>query len=123
MTKEQRVVLPLMAFTLMSLAFLFSVSYTGASMSGVERPMVDYTAYVVPQSFNDTLTTVGSTFAWAVGSTVQQSKGPVMAFLGVDDSQNVDSQYSELGFTSHVNANGEVLGAYQVNSNYTNSGN
>ena len=123
MTHEQKIVAPLLTVTMMSLALLFGVSYTNASLYGSSRSVPDYTQALVPVSFNSTLTTIGTTFAWAVQSSVTQAQAPVMAFLGLDSTgytNAIPQRYAEVNqLPNHASA---VLGASTQNPQYSEPG-
>lgn len=127
MTKEQKVEMPLLVAAVFSLAFLFSVSYTNASFTALERPLPDpFAPENISPKFAYFLETVSENMEWAVETAAAEAKGPVLAFLGLEDYQFGQPRHTSLASQAQLRILGQeeesqaviaegtpqVLGAY-----------
>lgn len=122
MIQEQRVVLPLLATALVSMSFLFGVTYTNASWDGLERPVPElFSPRQISVSFDNTLNVIAENLAWSLSVSshvaTESVTNATMAFLGIDENL-YDTGPSHYAIVRHkpVTLTGAVLGASVENT-------
>jgi len=110
-------VVALAAIAMFSQLFLLGVSYTNADYQQTEIPVRDYLApaQLISPAFDQDLTIIAQNLRWSVTTAAEAARQPVIAFLGIDDSnQIVQPGYSTLATQAGVTGflTPRVLGAY-----------
>ena len=82
---DSHLVMPMLLAALFANFLLFSVSYTNASFSGVERALPNFGLSQVSYQVDHTINLVVDNFAWAVNTTAAIVQPKVLAFLGLND--------------------------------------
>lgn len=123
MTKEHYVVLPLLAFVVVSMSFLFAVSYTGATFSGTQKSLPNpFAPQNISVSFAKDIDVVGGNLAWSTVTAYRALKEPALAYLGIENyaysTYNPVPAYMALGHQPVLYTNQKVLGAVYANPAY-----
>jgi hypothetical protein len=118
--KEKFLTMGLLAVALFSQMFLFSVAYTNASFGETEVPVHQYfSPSSISATFDKDLNIIADNLRWSITVAAQQAKGPVLAFLGLDNYSYGQPRYTSLASSQELGSQPEVLGAYQVNPAYS----
>ena|SRR5438477_8656114 len=125
-TDNPKVILPLLALTIATQLFLFTVAQTGASFSGQETPVADIFAPAhISAKLDQTLSVISDNLAWSISTASQAVKPHLAAFFGLDNYQFAKGRSTALASQASLAVNNldvgnqpKVLGAFYVNPGY-----
>ncbi len=128
MTKEHYIVLPLLAFVVLTMGFVAAVSYSTATFSGSARPVPDPLALQnLSEPLAQKVAIISENLGWSVETAFEAVKSPALAYLGISQNETsaAPSPASALSPRSAnspvLYTNPEVLGTVYANPAYIHS--